>query len=268
MKVFISWSGARSLHIARSLRHWLRIMIQATEPWMSREDISAGSRWSPEIAKQLDDSQFGILVLTPENSESSWLNFEAGAIAKSLKEKQGFVCPYLYDMEPADVPNGPLKQFQAKKANEDETLELVMSINACLEGKALNDQQLEELFNMLWPQLKRSLDETPASTEPAMAKRSQGDILEEILETTRRLDQAMSTGNFGFGGVSGVPHASFMSPGFGKTSFMPIFSDYAPHTIWPPSIEQKNQLWMIVQEAVKEVLAKDEHDKPNESPAS
>ncbi len=50
MKLFISWSGARSEYIAEVLREWLPNVIQAVCPWMSASDIDKGSRWSSNLA--------------------------------------------------------------------------------------------------------------------------------------------------------------------------------------------------------------------------
>ena len=66
MKVFISWSGERSKQVARALFEWIPCVIQAVKPWMS-EQIAKGARWSPEIAKELEETRFGIVL--PYNRE-------------------------------------------------------------------------------------------------------------------------------------------------------------------------------------------------------
>ena len=67
MKVFISWSGPRSRHLAEALRNWLPKVIQSLEPWMSDADISAGARWLSEVSTVLGDAKVGILCVTPES---------------------------------------------------------------------------------------------------------------------------------------------------------------------------------------------------------
>jgi TIR domain-containing protein len=93
MKVFISHSGPRSRAIALALKDWMPLVLHYVDPWVSQKDIAAGDRWAVEVGTKLNDSNFGIICLTPENLNASWLLFEAGAISKSFDE--GAVCPYL-----------------------------------------------------------------------------------------------------------------------------------------------------------------------------
>lgn len=195
MNVFISWSGPRSHHIATALRDWLPDLIQSLKPWMSKRDIDAGARWSHEVAASLESSTFGILVVTPENTGSPWLNFEAGAIARSVAQSR--VCPYLYELEPSAIPEGPLTQFQAKRCNREETRELVQSLNSALESNSLDGRRLDRLFNSLWPQLDESIKATPEPTEPLPPPPSSGDALNEILDTVRRLERTSSKPDVG-----------------------------------------------------------------------
>src|ERR1035441_8112595 len=134
MRVFISWSGDRSRQVAEYLRDWIPYVLQAAEPWMSSADIDRGARWSTEVATQLDTANVGIICLTPENLESAWILFEAGALSKILSKS--LVCTYLYQLGPTDV-KGPLTQFQATVANEVETKKLVRSMNKAFGSNAL-----------------------------------------------------------------------------------------------------------------------------------
>lgn len=127
MRIFLSWSGVRSKQVATALRDWLPLILHYANPWLSDKDIEAGDRWSMEIGKELEASNFGVICLTRDNLSADWILFEAGALSKALQT--GSVCPYLLDVEFQDL-RGPLSQFQAKKAESAQTLELVEAINS------------------------------------------------------------------------------------------------------------------------------------------
>lgn len=182
MKVFISWSGPRSRYIADALRGWLPRVIQSLRPWMSDEDIAAGSRWIPEIAKELSDSRVGLLCITPENQSSPWLLFEAGALSKTLD--QTFVCPMLFDMSPAQLA-GPLTQFQSLTFQRDGVLKLLATLNRALGDSQLPTKDLEEIFDVWWPKLASRLEAAPPTQGEKIEKRDVEDFLEEILTNTR-----------------------------------------------------------------------------------
>jgi hypothetical protein len=182
MDVFISWSGPQSKQVAETLHHYLPLMINAIQPWLSSADIDAGARWASDIAGKLQQSKVGIICLTPTNLDSIWIHFEAGALAKTLDNT--FVCPYLVGVQPSDV-KGPLTQFQAKRANEEDTKRLLETLNSALGENAVKADQLAEAFSMCWPKLKTQLDAVQKA-EPPAEKRSERDMLEELLELTRR----------------------------------------------------------------------------------
>ncbi|EMM7467636.1 TIR domain-containing protein [Klebsiella pneumoniae] len=75
MNVFISWSGDTSHRVAKVLRDWIPSVIQAVEPYVSSEDIDKGTRWSSDIATELDKSSYGIICLTKQNIHAPWINF-------------------------------------------------------------------------------------------------------------------------------------------------------------------------------------------------
>lgn len=182
MKVFISWSGQRSHYIADSLRGWLPRVIQSLRPWMSDEDIAAGSRWLPEIAKELSDARVGVLCITPENQSSPWLLFEAGALSKTLD--QTFVCPLLFDMSLGQLA-GPLTQFQSLVVEKEGVLKLLATLNRALSDNQLPTKDLEEIFDVWWPKLESKLRSIPSAEGQKIEKRKLDDLLEEILTNTR-----------------------------------------------------------------------------------
>lgn len=108
-----------------------------------------------DIAKELQDASFGILCVTKENLSSSWLNFEAGALSKSIDQSK--VCPFLVDLKPSDIQNSPILQFQMTSAIKDEVLKLFESINANLGEKQLNETVLLTTFDTFWPKIDEAL---------------------------------------------------------------------------------------------------------------
>jgi hypothetical protein len=129
MKVFISWSGPLSQKVAEILKPWIKCVLQATDPFFSPEDIIKGSLWFNTISDQLADTGVGIICLTPDNLNSPWILFEAGALAKGLSTNR--VCTLLINLSPSDL-GPPLSQFNATSLNKEERLKLFSSINRAL----------------------------------------------------------------------------------------------------------------------------------------
>jgi len=184
LKVFISWSGDRSRVAALALREWLPLVLHYVQPWLSDRDIAAGERWAVEIGRELEGTQFGLIVLTSDNLSAPWILFEAGALSKAFTASH--VCPYLIDLEFKDV-SGPLSQFQAKKSDRVSTLELLESVNAKAQTP-IDGQRLAELFDALWPRLEARLKAIPVAKGPEAKARSQAQVLEELVVATRRME--------------------------------------------------------------------------------
>ncbi len=156
---------------------------------MSAEDIGAGSRWSRDIEQQLQHTNYGIICLTRSNASAPWVNFEAGAIAKSVENS--LVCPYLLDLESSQIPRGPLNLFQAKTANQAETWELLQSINGAMENGSLNEQQLRRTFDRWWPDLEDILTNLPEEDEDAVEVASEEQVMAEVLDTVRTISRRL-----------------------------------------------------------------------------
>ena len=189
MKVFISSSGARSNAIAKALHDWIPRVIQTVRPFMSEEDIRKGSRWAVEIAAQLKDARIGLICLTPENLEAPWILFEAGALSNKLGD---LVCTYLFELQPGDVRE-PLGQFNATKAEKEDTRKLMYTINGALDQGALPEGQLDVAFEKWWPDLEKILQNIPDPEEKPAVQRDQREMIEEILEIARGLARQEST---------------------------------------------------------------------------
>ncbi|WP_426228654.1 toll/interleukin-1 receptor domain-containing protein [Pseudarthrobacter sp. DSP2-3-2b1] len=132
MRVFISWSGPKSQLVAAALHEWLDGPLNQIQTFMSQEDIAAGEDWSATIDDGLNNALFGIICTTPENQAEPWLNYEAGAIAKAVNGVQSRVVPLLIDFSDPTELVGPLKKFQAKKADQEGIFSVVRSINSAL----------------------------------------------------------------------------------------------------------------------------------------
>jgi len=149
MRIFVSWSGDLSRKIAEVLKKWIPCIIQSVEVFFSPEDIEKGDNWDRTISTQLSECKYGIICLTSENTNAPWVNFEAGAIAKTLDSK---VAALMIDIKPSDI-RGPLSRYQATKFEKDDFYQLILSINKTLESP-LDDKILENAFDAMWPALE------------------------------------------------------------------------------------------------------------------
>lgn len=181
MQIFISWSGQRSKELAEAIRTWLPKVIQSVKPWMSDQDISAGSRWLTEVSATLNNASIGLICVTPENQHNPWLLFEAGALSKTLE--QTCVCPLVFEMSPGQL-TGPLTQFQANPLDRGGIGKVLSTINNSLGERRIESQQLEEILDVWWPKLQERIVAIQPAPSPA-AVRTTNDQLEEILMLVR-----------------------------------------------------------------------------------
>jgi len=112
---------------------------------MSEEDIEKGARWSQDITKELELSNYGIICVTRTNIEAPWLNFEAGALSKTVEFSR--VTPFLFGMSPTDL-KGPLVQFQACLFTEKDVGRLVSSLNDACGEERLETARLDRSLAM------------------------------------------------------------------------------------------------------------------------
>jgi len=159
------------------------MVIQAVRPWVSTKDIQKGQRWPEEITAKLEEARFGIFCLTPDNLESPWLLFEAGAVSKLRKESR--ICTYLFDVRLSDV-SWPLAMFQATETSKKSTFEMVKSINAAIDTGSIPDDRLIQTFDLLWPTLEERLSGIRAMPKDTQ-KPGTDEMISEILILVRRL---------------------------------------------------------------------------------
>lgn len=206
MKVFISWSGETSRKVAEAVREWLPTVLQTIKPYFTPSDIEKGTRWSSDIAKELDDSKAGIFCVTRENINSQWLMFEAGAISK--KVDQSLVCPILIGLENSDI-SGPLTQFQTTLFERSDFRKLVMALNKANNTNTLDDTVLNAVFDKFWPDLENKVNAIlkagkDSSAESVVDLRSDRELLEEVLELSRALAIERSGGFKAYGELNSL----------------------------------------------------------------
>ncbi|MFE9749971.1 toll/interleukin-1 receptor domain-containing protein [Saccharothrix saharensis] len=184
MKVFLSWSGAETRQFAGFLHEWLQLVIQTVKPWMSDKDIAKGRLSMAELGAELEGTRFGIVVLTAANQASQWINFEAGAISRSVG--QASVVPLLLDLKKTDVV-GPLSQFQAVDATDrGDVAQLLAAINAQL-PEPLPETRLTRFLDREWNAFRDEVAAFRASGPDTAQVRTDRDILDEILESVREI---------------------------------------------------------------------------------
>ena len=187
MRIFLSWSGDRSKYLAKCFKDWLPNVLQYVEPYMSEKDIKLGERWGKSIEENLRCNDFGLVFITPENIDAPWINFEAGALSKSLQSR---LVPILYDTQVTILNNGPLKQFQSSKEVSKESIkQLILDINEFAEEtERLKEERLESAFEKWWEDLEENLNKTPENTEDKEQKiPSNEEMLNVILHEIKNL---------------------------------------------------------------------------------
>ncbi len=198
MIVFISWHSDRSFAIAKALHDWLPKVVQTVKPFISSK-IEKGTSGLEKIREKLEESSFGIICLTPENRNSNWIHFEAGALSKLKDEAR--LWTVLYELKTTDIV-APLSQFQHTLASKGEIFSLIESINDNTSEK-LDVALLRDTFEMWWPKLEEELEAVAkipiGGDKEARAYsdngdiRSQKEIVEEILELVRGVNERSLT---------------------------------------------------------------------------
>lgn len=147
--IFISWSGkdTPSFKMAEILYSVLPVIFQSADCFMS-DDMIKGAVGINEILNNLSKAKIGIICVTKNNIEKTWLNFEAGALTAVVANKNGKAMPLLIDMTTDELAsaNSPISVLQGTVLNEEELIKMFLSINNCL-GNPLNESQVKQLFD-------------------------------------------------------------------------------------------------------------------------
>lgn len=156
MKVLLSWSKPQSHKIAEALHDWLPTVLPGIAQWISSKDLSKGKEWFKEFQAELQQAKICIICLTQENFRSPWLFYETGAISKNGDDV--FICPYLFEITPHVLADGPLSHFQCTVANKEDTLALIKSLNQAI-SKNQDFETIKNTFENYWPSFAQKLAE-------------------------------------------------------------------------------------------------------------
>lgn len=124
MKIFISWSGDKNKFYAAALKELLEGCFQYIDVFFSEDDIPKGDNWSKTILEQLSTSDYCLICATKDSLNSSWINFEAGALAANNAK----VSAILFDLNNEEL-KGPLSLFESTKLDENDFKRLIYNIN-------------------------------------------------------------------------------------------------------------------------------------------
>lgn len=165
--IFISWSGkdTASFRMASVLYSILPVFFQSAECFLS-DDIDKGTIGINDILENLGKAKIGIICVTKANIEKTWLNFEAGALASAVINKNGRAITLLIDLTTDEyaAANSPIRNFQGTTLDESDLLKMFMSINKSLDSP-LKEQQVIQLFDSF---AKKQILECNTSSPPAV----------------------------------------------------------------------------------------------------
>ncbi len=155
MKILLCWSGDQSHELAKALSWWLPLVHVAFETRLAPA-ITPGVQWVEAWQSATNESQFGVVCVTPDNLRSPWLMFEAGASINAWQTQR--VVAYLHCTLANDVTDTPMGVLRCKTATYEGTLQLVLLLNAALPvEQRLTEAGLHVLVKPLWVRLEKAL---------------------------------------------------------------------------------------------------------------
>lgn len=189
MRVFISWSGQAERLVAEALREALtEVCAGRADVFVSSQDISKGERGLNVIDAKLKANDYGIVVLSGANKHRPWINYEGGAMARSLSNP---VSTILLDLGPSDV-DGPLSGFQATHFSDPVDMQRLFTEVAKAADPDIPDNTVAVLFTNAWKQIAESWQ--PQEDEaPEANRRPEYEMLAELVERVRSIESTQQS---------------------------------------------------------------------------
>ncbi|MCF6388078.1 toll/interleukin-1 receptor domain-containing protein [Mycobacterium sp. MBM] len=191
LKIFISWSGDLAKEVTKVLRAWLPKMFDHIDPWASEVDIDAGTRGLDAIQERLNQSSFGIIVVTTENMAKPWLNFEAGALSRRLDADLTRVVPLLVNFEDVYQLQGPISQFQATRLNKEGMSNLCRSLASAI---GLDPLTITSRFEWAWSDLEDGIAHAKALVghQPPAPELDEKDLLKTLVQSVKTMQRQIN----------------------------------------------------------------------------
>ena len=152
MNIFVSWSGEFSKNIAVCLHSILPQMIPGTIPFISSESIEKGNDWFKSLTNQLNETRVCLVLLTPDNSTSPWLHFEAGIVYSKHNDA---IMPIWCDDSAPNI-RAPFSHFQHTLFTKSDWHVLASRLNGLL-TKPHDPKLIEYAVNIHWEELHSTL---------------------------------------------------------------------------------------------------------------
>jgi len=184
MKVFLSWSGSRSKEVAQYFGEWLPHIFHSLDIFISVE-IAKGLDWNKEIYENLKTCDFGLFFITKNNINSSWLNFEAGALRSLDRPIMNVLC----DKTVSSADIGVLQLFQTTNLYVPEDVKRLLSSIKTICSSTIKDSVFDKLVNDNLPQLMETwgvLQKIPLAM-PYKDVRPIDEKIDEMLERLQKV---------------------------------------------------------------------------------
>jgi hypothetical protein len=186
VKIFISWSGPREQAVAEALQAAIPdLCVADVDIFVSSSSITKGANGLAVIEAKLDDSAYGIVLVSRENQTAPWLNYEGGWLASTLDRPVATIC---LDLRPGEVTS-PLAPRQATQFDDEKDMATLLRQVVDAANPSMNDRVFQTLLAQAWPGIRDSwvpATEQAAGEAPA---RDDNEMLAELVERVRRIEE-------------------------------------------------------------------------------
>lgn len=152
--------------------------------FVSSRSITKGANGLAVIEANLDNSAFGIVLVSRDNQAAPWLNYEGGWLASTLERPVATIC---LDLRPGDVTS-PLAPRQATQFEDDQDMATLLRQVVDAANPSMNDRVFQTLLTQVWPSIRDSW--VPAlEHEGESPARDDNEMLAELVERVRRIEE-------------------------------------------------------------------------------